>query len=285
MNLGNLLASKLHISSPGHDVTLGKTITEFRGSKQTYDALLVIDVEATCQAGTDFAWPNEIIEWPVCLMRWMDKDGPSGVAKDLRIVDEFRAFVKPTWRPVLSKFCTELTGIEQADVDSAPTFPEVLASFRGFLVKNGLLDAETDERLCRFCFSSDGPWDLRDFLVKQCFISKIDIPPWIPIDFLDTRIVVQGHVRKDFPDGSRVHLNKRARSPSIVAQLRGLGLEPFAGRQHCGIDDARNVARILAELGRRGAKLQPNSSIDHKRRWPWMGKKGLILEEYIAGAP
>ena len=32
--------------------------------KQPYDAFLVLDVEATCQEGTDFNWPNEII---VCL--------------------------------------------------------------------------------------------------------------------------------------------------------------------------------------------------------------------------
>ena len=29
--------------------------------KQPFDAFLVLDVEATCQEGTDFNWPNEII--------------------------------------------------------------------------------------------------------------------------------------------------------------------------------------------------------------------------------
>ena len=29
--------------------------------KQPYDAFLVLDVEATCEEGTDFNWPNEII--------------------------------------------------------------------------------------------------------------------------------------------------------------------------------------------------------------------------------
>ena len=29
--------------------------------KQPYDSFLVLDVEATCQEGTDFNWPNEII--------------------------------------------------------------------------------------------------------------------------------------------------------------------------------------------------------------------------------
>lgn len=33
--------------------------------KQTYDAFLVLDVEATCMPGTDFNYPNEIIVSPV----------------------------------------------------------------------------------------------------------------------------------------------------------------------------------------------------------------------------
>lgn len=96
--------------------------------KQPYDAFLVLDVEATCEEGTGFEWPNEIIEWPVCLMRWKDKSD-QGKACQLEIVDEFRSFVKPTWRPQLSQFCTDLTGITQAQVNSAPTFQKVLKMF------------------------------------------------------------------------------------------------------------------------------------------------------------
>lgn len=47
-------------------------------------------------------------EWPVCLLGWRDKT--NGI---LDIVSEFRTFVKPTWRPGLSEFCTRLTGITQ----------------------------------------------------------------------------------------------------------------------------------------------------------------------------
>lgn len=31
----------------------------------------------------------------------------------LEVVDEYHSFVKPTWKPTLSAFCTELTGIQQ----------------------------------------------------------------------------------------------------------------------------------------------------------------------------
>lgn len=93
---------------------------------QSYDFFLVLDVEATCQEGTGMGYPNEIIastfklyllpwlaisihqEWPVCLLGWRDKTG--GI---LDIISEFRTFVKPTWKPELSEFCTRLTGITQ----------------------------------------------------------------------------------------------------------------------------------------------------------------------------
>jgi 3'-5' exoribonuclease 1 len=34
-------------------------------------------------------------------------------ASILKVKDEFKSFVKPTWRPTLSDFCTQLTGIRQ----------------------------------------------------------------------------------------------------------------------------------------------------------------------------
>ncbi|KAF8638499.1 hypothetical protein AX16_010482 [Volvariella volvacea WC 439] len=158
-------------------------------TKQPFDVFLVLDVEATCHQGTSFDFPNEIIEFPVSLLRWKDKSEDQK-ASQLQVVDEFRSFVKPTWRPTLSKFCTDLTGITQDQVDAAPTFPEVLASFQQFLIKHGLIDAKTGQRRVRFCWCSDGPFDIRDFVVKQCFISNIPMPDWLQGDVLDVRLAV-----------------------------------------------------------------------------------------------
>ena len=97
----------------------------------------------------------------------------------------------------------------QDQVDTAPSFPEVLDEFRKFLEKHELIDPETGRRLTRFCFCSDGPYDIRDFVVKQCFISKagqlyarrrrsltrgrplqIPVPTWLTWDVMDVRRVV-----------------------------------------------------------------------------------------------
>lgn len=257
-----------------------------QGIKQPYDAFLVLDVEGTCVEGTArFDYPNEIIEWPVCLLLWKDKDH-NGLAKELEVVDEYRSFVKPTWRPQLSAFCTNLTGITQAQVNGAPTFTTLLESFTAFLEKHGLIEPMTGRRLIRYCWCTDGPFDIRDFVVKQCFISRVAMPTWITGDVLDVRSIVrhldvagQGKAltsgRKpvsQFPS-RRVTLN-------IPRQLYALGLTPFEGRQHSGIDDTRNIARIVIELARRGVQLVPNTAINPNRRWPWMGKHGKILDGY-----
>ncbi|KZT28563.1 hypothetical protein NEOLEDRAFT_1129386 [Neolentinus lepideus HHB14362 ss-1] len=251
--------------------------------KQPCEALLVLDVEATCVQGSDFHWPNEIIEWPVCLMRWKDKDA-DGIANRLEVAAEFRTFVKPTWRPTLTQFCTNLTGITQKQVDHAPTFPEVIDQFTKFLSDNGLIHPETGQRLIRFFWCTDGPFDIRDFVIKQCFISKIHLPPWIRGDVMDVRKVVsriayhegrKGSGKKAFAFQKRLSLN-------LTSQLRFLNLSPFIGRQHSGIDDTRNIARIVSELARRGVRLEPNTYIQADRRWQWMGKPGEILEEYLS---
>lgn len=47
-----------------------------------------------------------------------------------------------------------------------------MITFRDFLTRNGLIDPVSGNPLVRFCWCTDGPWDVRDFVVKQCFISK-----------------------------------------------------------------------------------------------------------------
>lgn len=61
----------------------------------------------------------------------------------------------------------------QSQVDDAPYFPQVLESVFGFLIEHGVLEGSSGKSLQRFCWCSDGPYDVRDFVVKQCFISEV----------------------------------------------------------------------------------------------------------------
>lgn len=45
--------------------------------------------------------------------------------------------------------------------------------FARFLANHGLIDPKSGRPIQRFCWCSDGPFDIRDFVVKQCFISKV----------------------------------------------------------------------------------------------------------------
>jgi len=186
-----------------------------RPPRQRHLSYLCFDVEGTCEAGTNFDYPNEIIvsprcvvfdgqlacgahnqEFPVVLLQWAEDDADDdeiaseatarsssegadaiasrivgGRSRRLHIIDTFHTYVRPTWRPKLSEFCTSLTGIQQvgaqrlhypltlqSTVDAAPTFPEVLLMFEEWLDSWGLRDGD---KLVDALWVTDGPWDLR----------------------------------------------------------------------------------------------------------------------------
>lgn len=112
LNLSGVSTSRT-VTESASEIPAVDQETMCQAVKQPYDAFLVLDVEATCVEGpVSFDYPNEIIEWPVCLLRWKDMSS-TGIARELEVVEEFRSFVKPTWRPQLTPFCKDLTGITQ----------------------------------------------------------------------------------------------------------------------------------------------------------------------------
>src|SRR3990167_4098540 len=89
--------------------------------------LLILDFEATCEEQTRIS-PQEVIEFPSVLLN----------IRTNTVVDEFQSYVRPIHHPVLSKFCTELTGITQDKVEQAPTFPTVFANYLNWLQSHNL---------------------------------------------------------------------------------------------------------------------------------------------------
>lgn len=100
------------------------------------DVLLVLDFEATCAKGIRLS-PQEVIELPTVAV-----DVVTGA-----VLAEYRTYVRPTHHPVLSDFCTSLTGIEQPTVDAAPAWPQALASWSAWAAGNGwvAMDATDEE--------------------------------------------------------------------------------------------------------------------------------------------
>ncbi|CAG7846058.1 SubName: Full=Uncharacterized protein {ECO:0000313/EMBL:CCA66876.1} [Serendipita indica DSM 11827] len=252
--------------------------------RKKISTFLVLDVEGTCVPSIGFDWPNEIIEWPVVLLRW-DESSKSDGCQRLTIVDEFHSFVRPTFQPKLHPFCTELTGITQEQVNSAPTFPEVLSSCKAFLIKNGVIDSEGNPLQTYIWCTEDGPWDLRDFFTKQAYISGIQRPSWIPYKILDVRKTfgewyTQRYLRR-FTKNSRHNGSFSINhSYKLSKQLELLNLT-FEGREHSGIDDSRNIARVLIELSARGEPLDA-ANLDTRpiRKYSWMGPNGSITANF-----
>ena len=174
----------------------------------SHDHYLVIDLEATCdQGGRLPAREMEVIEIGAVLV-----DGAT-----LQPVDEFQTFVRPVRHPTLTPFCTGLTSIAQSDVQDAPGFAEAVASLRAFLAgREG----------AQFC--SWGAYDHKQ-LAQDAAFHRVELP-------------FRGAHRNLKEQFSTRH--GEPKRFGMDGALRRVGLE-LRGTHHRGIDDARNIARLL----------------------------------------
>ena len=188
------------------------TIKEFEENKIFDDYYIVIDFEATCDnKGIIPRNEMEIIEFAAISVR-----------KDiLTIEDEFTMFVKPQLHSELTDFCKNLTNITQYDVDTAFCFKDVLESFYIWLNK-----FEGNKTFCSW-----GDYDKKQ-LQQDCILHDVEYP------FSDEHI----NVKKLFSE-----IKNYNRTYSLGTAIKKLNLE-FEGTPHRGIDDARNVAKVLSIL-------------------------------------
>uniref|UniRef100_A0A0R3TKN8 Exonuclease domain-containing protein n=1 Tax=Rodentolepis nana TaxID=102285 RepID=A0A0R3TKN8_RODNA len=186
---------------------------------------LVLDFEATCNEISKIQ-PQEIIEFPVLLLR----------GQGLPEIDRFHRFVKPVYHPQLTDFCTRLTGIIQDMVDFQPTFPDVMKEFESWIDSH----FPTEEQKSKFAFVTCGSWDLRYMLPHQASLWNITVPPYCR-RWVD--------VKKEYADFTGQH------PTGLISILKNLNL-PHDGRLHSGIDDCRNIAKVLRFLVQENVNLR-----------------------------
>jgi len=194
------------------------------------DFFIVIDFEATCEEKNPSGYPHEIIEFPAVLVSSREK----------AIVDVFHSFVRPTINPKLSEFCHNLTGISQATVDDADTFDVVHKRFIDWMSNHQLGTRYT------YTMVTDGPFDMGRFLYLQTRHIKMPFPYSYASTWANLRKCFANFYKGDFYKGSSGN-NSANRLPGLQTMLDMLGLE-FQGNPHSGVDDARNIARILIRL-------------------------------------
>ena len=199
--------------------------------QQPFEYYVVLDFEATYDRPTA-PDPQEIIEFPSVLL--------SGETFD--VLDEFRSFVRPLHNPLLTPFCLELTGITQQQVDQARLFPEVLADHLAWLRGNNLRVSRQDSG-ADFAFILCGDWDLLKMFPSQCRASSP------PVDHIPHAFGQWITIKKHFAAG-----RGGTQAPGMGGMLRKLGLE-LTGRHHSGIDDCRNITKIVRYLADNGVTL------------------------------
>jgi ERI1 exoribonuclease 3 len=129
----------------------------------------------------------------------------------------------------------------QETVDLADEFPLVWSQFQAWLKSLGALEKPTD-----YAFLTCGDWDLKTMLPEQLAYTATIHPefdPTIPPP-MDCWI----NIKKSFIGHYKV---RKSGMGSILHYLK-LGLE---GRHHSGIDDCKNISRIVKKM--RDEKWKP----------------------------
>lgn len=86
------------------------------------------------------------------------------------------------------------------------------------------------------------PWDIKECLFLQCVFSGIPFPKYA-VKWID--------IRKLFASFYGM------KSGNLSTMLARLGLQ-FEGRQHCGLDDSRNIVRVTTQMIKDGCVLKYN---------------------------
>lgn len=177
--------------------------------KKSGPFVLAVDVEATCDdKGAVPRDDMEIIEIGAVLLD-----------RHWDIADDFQTFIKPAVHPVLTAFCTKLTTIRQSDVDNAPDAETAFRALQRWL-----------DSYRPHSWYSCGNYDRTQFR-RDCQRARL---PWpLPRNHIDAKDVYR----------DRYGRKMKGLYPAVAEA----GLD-WIGTHHRGIDDARNLGRLLRHL-------------------------------------
>ena len=171
---------------------------------------IVFDLEATCWEGTSPSGIQEIIE--------------IGAVKYSRVgerIGVFSELVKPKVNPFLSPYCSDLTGINQSDLESAKDFRRVVNSFCDWI---GIHDEEYI--LCA--------WGAKDqiLLENDCVLHHVN-DDWI-LPYID--------LKEQYRE-----IRRLPKKVGLKKCLRMEGFE-FEGDAHRALDDTENTVKIFLKF-------------------------------------
>jgi len=141
------------------------------------------------------------------------------IARKGKRLKSMPGFVKPVLFPVLSEFCKTLTTITQEQVDQGISLPQACQELQTLVCR-------TDALFCS--------WGYYDRKMFQQSCSRFGLP----YPFSDRHVSLK-HAHRDYYGYGKKMGMKQALS------YHGLKLD---GVHHRGIDDARNIAKIVTRM-------------------------------------
>eukprot|EP01064_Diplonema_japonicum_P031365 TRINITY_DN5579_c0_g1_i1.p1 TRINITY_DN5579_c0_g1~~TRINITY_DN5579_c0_g1_i1.p1 ORF type:complete len:435 (+),score=108.66 TRINITY_DN5579_c0_g1_i1:64-1368(+) len=183
--------------------------------KLRYSHYLVMDFEASGHCRDSMKW--EIVEFPCVVVD----------AATLEPVAEYHKYVRPTTAAQLSDFCKESCGITQQQVDEAHPIDRVLKDFIKWV---GSLSLKGDVVVV-----TCGNYDLRTALRAEVLNKKLPtLPVWLKRWCNIKELFAEKHLR-----------GRRQYGMAQMLSHQKLSLE---GRHHSGIDDTRNISKLMVHL-------------------------------------
>ncbi|WP_103068213.1 3'-5' exonuclease [Aquimarina sediminis] len=173
----------------------------------TTDTIIIIDLEATCWNGpVPPDQVNEIIEIGVCLLNTQT----GAISKNEGIL------IKPE-RSEVSPFCTELTTITQE-----------LLNREGISFEEACKILRTQYRGYEYTWASYGQYDL-NMLKKQCSLRGVAYP--LSSDHINVKTL--------FSEARGIRKKVGMKGALGILEI------PLEGTHHRGVDDVKNIAKIL----------------------------------------
>uniref|UniRef100_UPI00398E52D7 ERI1 exoribonuclease 2 n=1 Tax=Pristiophorus japonicus TaxID=55135 RepID=UPI00398E52D7 len=214
-------------------------------SNQFFSYLFIIDFESTCWKDGKSHYSPEIIEFPAVLLNTSSGE----------VEVEFHTYVQPQEHPILSGFCTELTGIQQWQVEAGVPLPICLSQFSRWIQKlqqeKNIVFVKGVSQLCGLesspcAFVTWSDWDLGVCLHYECKRKELRKP-----DVLNSWI--------DLRATYKLFYNRKPKG--LNGALQDLGIV-FSGREHSGLDDARNTAHLAWQMICDGCIMKITKSLD-----------------------
>lgn len=217
----------IHLEKFNHHCTEELKVNSInsKSRSQPLDFLLVLDLEGKI----------EILEFPVLLIN----------TKTMKVVDLFHRFVRPS--EMSEQRINEYIegkygklGVDRVWHDTAISFKEAIKQLEDWITQHQLWEKEVGGCLNRAAFVTCGNWDLKTKVPQQCRVSRMKLPlyfmEWINL--------------KD------IYLNfYKRRATGMLTMMKELKIQ-LLGSHHLGIDDTKNIARVLQHMIADGAVIQ-----------------------------